>query len=585
MKIFRSVCFYLTLAVFFFSSVRISLAEYVANAHTDVQIFSEYSAVKPGEKFQFVFRFTPDEEWHLYWQNPGDSGFGPKLTWTVPEGLKAGDIRWPYPERIDYEILTSYGYKKPFSLLVPAEVSSSAAPGKYSFEVKIQFLTCEKICVPGTVVLKGELTVGGENVIDQKAKALINETEPLVPVKDHSYKILAQLNSGTVDLFIETSRDLGSVEFFPSRNDLINAVAQQTVTKSSAGYHLSAVKSEFFGEGITSAEGVLVASSGWSGQGKMPAISFAAPFTDDISSFGAPAARSAGSQISFILACLFAFIGGLVLNLMPCVLPVLSIKVLGLINHAEDRKNAWQNGLAFTFGVLVSFWLLAGILIALKAGGESIGWGFQFQNPWFIVFIASVIFLISLNLFGVFEVGTALTGIGAGTHHLKGLGGSFVSGVLATIVATPCTAPFMGTAISFALGQSEIVSLLIFSFLGLGLAFPYFLLTLFPAALKFVPKPGAWMNKLKIFFGILMLATTFWLLWVLWMQVGPKPKTYSVESQGMTKGNPRHEGIVWEAYSPELVQKYRREGRVVFLDFTAAWCITCKIKKKTLKPH
>ncbi|PID62398.1 MAG: hypothetical protein CR986_01825 [Ignavibacteriae bacterium] len=324
-----------------------------------------------------------------------------------------------------------------------------------------------------------------------------------------------------------------------------------------------------------------------------------------------------------------AFLGGMILNLMPCVLPVLSIKILGLVQQANEAKETvFKHGLVFTLGVLVSFWILAGLLLILRAGGESIGWGFQLQSPVFIVILVFLMFLFGLSLFGVFEIGTSLTGAGQNVTSKSGYSGSFFSGIMATVVATPCTAPFMGSALGFAISQPALISIIVFTAIGLGMAFPYLLITAFPKLLKFIPKPGAWMETMKQFMGFLLVATAIWLIWVLSSQVvsdsiiillfalmfasigawvwgrwgtlmntkktrtiafivaailvlGAGYKTIenvSDESNKLTASNSYSD--IWGKFSPELVAELRNENKAVFVDFTAKWCLSCQTNKK-----
>lgn len=324
-----------------------------------------------------------------------------------------------------------------------------------------------------------------------------------------------------------------------------------------------------------------------------------------------------------------AFLGGMILNLMPCVLPVLSIKILGLVQQANEAKEeVFKHGLVFTLGVLISFWILAGLLLILRAGGESIGWGFQLQSPVFIVVLVFIMFLFGLSLFGVFEIGTSLTGAGQNVTSKSGYSGSFFSGIMATVVATPCTAPFMGAALGFAISQPAFISILVFTAIGLGMALPYLLITAFPKLLKFIPKPGAWMETMKQFMGFLLVATAIWLIWVLSSQVVPDSiitllfalmfvsigawvwgrwgtlmnskttrtialvvaailifgagyktiENVSDESNKLTATN-NNSGI-WKTFSPELVTELRNNNKPVFVDFTAKWCLSCQTNKK-----
>ncbi len=347
-------------------------------------------------------------------------------------------------------------------------------------------------------------------------------------------------------------------------------------------------------------------------------------FQDEIS------IASTSKSTGIFLALVFAFLGGLILNLMPCVLPVLSLKIMGIVQQAGDHpKEKFKHGLIFTLGVLVSFWILAGMLLILRAGGEQLGWGFQLQSPTFVIILSIFLFLFSLSMFGLFEIGTTLTSVGQSTQNKSAYMGSFTSGVLATVVATPCTAPFMGSALGFALGQPAYASLLIFTFLGLGMASPYLILTTTPKLLKFIPKPGAWMESMKQFMGFLLLATVLWLLWVLSLQTGSegviilltslifvgiggwvygrwgniakaKPtrriaqtisalaliaavifSLQNIEVKAAGAEDVHKQGkIEWRKFSPEILEQLRKEGKPVFVDFTAAWCLSCQVNEK-----
>ena len=339
--------------------------------------------------------------------------------------------------------------------------------------------------------------------------------------------------------------------------------------------------------------------------------------------------KSDEEPIGIWIALLSAFLGGIILNLMPCVLPVLSLKILGIVQQSgEDSKKRINHGIAFTLGVVSSFLILAGILLLLRAGGEQLGWGFQLQSPAFIILLTILLFLFGLSMFGVFEIGTSLTAVGQSSSNDTGFIGSFSSGILATVVATPCTAPFMGSALGFALSQPTVLALLIFAMLGLGMALPYLLLTTVPALVKYVPRPGAWMESFKQFMGFLLMATVLWLLWVFSLQVGAegllillaafiivsiggwifgrwgniaKPKPTRVKAmiltalfiiggvvfafkfidtnvtvnQSLEKGN-----IKWQKFTPDLLSNSLKEGKPVFIDFTAAWCLSCQVNEK-----
>ncbi|MDZ7764109.1 MAG: thioredoxin family protein [Melioribacteraceae bacterium] len=369
---------------------------------------------------------------------------------------------------------------------------------------------------------------------------------------------------------------------------------------------------------------ILVSSYGWRGEDTEKALEIRVPFDENV-----VAQNNSGTTI--LLAIIFAFIGGVILNLMPCVLPVLSIKIMGFVNQAgEDKKKILNHGLMFTLGVLISFWVLAGALVALRAGGQELGWGFQLQSPEFIIVLSVFLFLFALNLFGVFEIGTSLMSVGAKTANQSGAFGAFMTGVTATVVATPCTAPFMGTALGFALAQPALITMFIFTSLALGMALPYLLLAIFPNWLKYLPKPGGWMETLKQFMGFPLAATVIWLAWVLGLQTGSdgvaalmialllaslgawiygkwgtfgrknsvklisRLATIILVSSGLFFGitnaetnvntgsilNNKVDGVQWEKFSQAKVDELRKQGIPVFIDFTAAWCLTCQVNER-----
>ena len=394
--------------------------------------------------------------------------------------------------------------------------------------------------------------------------------------------------------------------------------------------------SDYLDEPLPRLKGILKASQGWLEDGTQ-LMWIDVPISSEkeekpVLVTSRPVVQSSAQKFSLGKALLFAFLGGLILNLMPCVFPILSIKILGFVQQAGEEKQKIRNhGLIFGLGVLVSFWVLSGLLLLLRAGGEGLGWGFQLQSSGFIVFLVFLLFVLALNLLGVFEIGTSIIGVGGKISRKSGYGGSFFSGVLATIVATPCTAPFMGAALAYALSQPPINSFMVFTSLALGMALPYILLSFFPALLKLLPKPGAWMESFKQFMAFPLFATIIWLLWVLGLQSGTEniakllmgllgagiacwifgkwgsysrtPKTRTIATflalvffiagcwlaipkvvekplgENKSEGKISEWGLEWEPFSEEKVNELLAEGKPVFIDFTAAWCLTCQANK------
>ena len=613
----------------------------VRTDYMETELVVETTSVKPGHPFWAGLRMKMDEHWHTYWRNPGDSGLPTEIHWTLPDGFQAGEIHWPYPQKIVLDMLASYGYEGETVLLVeitpPADLETGGTVDVGAFA---SWLVCADICLPGDAGYVVTLPVSGDTPeADEKWTDLFTEVRENLAVSIPEWTIEAVISDSTVVLHATPPEwfrgDLANVEFYPYNEDLIDYVSPQNLEKTGTGYLLTMRRSGFYSDKPELVTGVLVSEDGWRGAGSERALAVSAVYADDLPAAVAAALSTGSSGLVSGLwqALLFALIGGLILNLMPCVLPVLSIKVLGFIHQAgEDTRKVRQHGLVFTAGVLLSFLALASVLIALRAGGEELGWGFQLQSPTFIVILSVIIFMFGLSLFGVFEIGTSLVGVGGRMDSGSGLGGSFMSGVLATVVATPCTAPFMGVALGYALTQSAAESLAIFGFLGLGMALPYLTLSSVPSLLRYVPRPGAWMESFKQFMGFLMMATVVWLVWVLNLQTDPNlvalvmvllvmvglgswilgrwggiaagsrsrltaraaavviiiasmaavlsqvPAPAKADRTAMTPANSA--GLDWEPFSRQLVQDLRASGKTVFVDFTAAWCLSCQVNKR-----
>ncbi|MDE2825643.1 MAG: protein-disulfide reductase DsbD family protein [Gemmatimonadota bacterium] len=634
----------------------------VRTDYMETELVVETTSVKPGQPFWAGLRMKMDEHWHTYWRNPADSGLPTKIHWALPDGFKAGEINWPYPQKIELDILASYGYEGETLLLVeitpPADLETGGTVDVGAFA---SWLVCAEICLPGESGYQVTLPVSTKAPqADERWTDLFARTREQLPVPVPGWHVEAAISDSTVVLHAAPPEwfpgNLTGAEFYPYNADLIDYISPQKLEKTETGYLLTMRRSGFYAGRPEQIAGVLVSADGWRGPGSERALAVSAVYADvlpaavaAIGSPGSPGSPGSGnvSAVSGLAATaisgdlvsglwqalLFALIGGLILNLMPCVLPVLSIKVLGFIHQAgDDPAKARRHGLVFTAGVLVSFLALAAVLIALRTGGEQLGWGFQLQSPVFIVILSVIIFMFGLSLFGVFEIGTSLVGLGGRMDSSSGLGGSFLSGVLATVVATPCTAPFMGVALGYALTQSAAQSLAIFGFLGLGMALPYLTLSSVPALLRYVPKPGAWMESFKQFMGFLMMATVVWLLWVLNLQTDPNlvalvmvllvlvalgswilgrwggiaagsrsrmaaraaaaviiiASMVTVLSQvpapakadRTAAASTYSAGLEWEPFSRQLVRDLRASGKSVFVDFTAAWCLSCQVNKR-----
>lgn len=605
------------------------------NATTEAELVSDVASIQPGAKFWVAIRMKMQDGWHTYWRNPGDSGLRTSVEWILPEGFKASDIHWPVPERIDTPPLITFGYHDEVLLLTEISAPADLKAGQeVVFSANVEWLECKEVCLPGEAEVSLNLSVVQETpeTNDRWVQEFADARSSL-PLTVTDWELSAGKENNRLYIFAQPpsyfDRELEEISFYPYQGLAIDLSAEQKLKKTGSSYLLELVPSPNADALPDSLEGILVTEDGWRGPGSEKAMEVRVPVQEDVAF--AETGEAGGGNIW--LNILFSFIGGMILNLMPCVLPVLSIKIMGFVQQANDtHTKPWKHGLVFMFGVLISFWILAGVLLVLQAGGEQLGWGFQLQSPAFLIILSAFMFLFGLSMFGVFEIGTSLTTIGGKTQSGGGWMGSFIGGVTATVVATPCTAPFMGSALGFALSQPAWVSMTIFTFLGLGMAFPYILLSSVPSLLKFVPKPGRWMESMKQFMGFLLLATVLWLLWVLSIQAGAMmviivlgallllglagwiygrwgnlampAKTRavastlaalitigtvaialsSVDTYAMNPGSAdaayTGEGIEWESFTPDYLEQLKQEGKTVFLDFTAAWCLSCQVNER-----
>jgi thiol:disulfide interchange protein DsbD len=605
--------------------------------YSDASIVTATSSFTPGTTARAGLLIRMDEGWHTYWKNPGDSGSGAILDWNLPDGWVAGDFDWPFPERIEYPPLMSYAYEDevllPFDLDVPAD----AVPGStVRLAANADWLVCEEVCLFAVDSLFLEVPVtAGEDAPSEWA-GTFDETEWAIPVEAEGWSIQARVapDGEVLGVGVIPAEDwagtLSDAYFFPADTFLVDHVEPQPVVSRSDTSWIRLVRSPF-SDGIPERlSGALVLAEGQSfGPDARRAVAVDAlleegpiPSPPPVMADGA----AASGQLSLLAALGLAALGGLLLNLMPCVFPVLSLKVLGFVEHAgEDRATLRMHGYVFAAGVILSFLALAGTLIAIRAAGAEVGWGFQLQNPAVVTALIFLMVAVALNFLGVFEVGNALTRLGAVGADEAGYRGSFLTGVLATLVATPCTAPFMGAAVAAALVRPPVEGLVIFGGLGAGMALPYVLLTMRPTLLERLPRPGRWMETLRQALAFPMLAVAVWLLWVLGLQVGMggaaavltallvfslgawilhRTPPASVASAGQRYARvggvvllmfslgwgigrfvqPAGAGdaivVTWEPFTASVVAERRAEGRAVFVDFTAAWCITCQVNKR-----
>jgi thiol:disulfide interchange protein DsbD len=609
-------------------------AEPVSKVVTDqaeVELVSEKEATSAGATQWIGILFKPKAGWHVYWKNPGDSGLPPRAEFaSLPDGSTFGPLEFPVPDRIPYGPLVNFAYEG--NALYPAKWTApeSVASGQnVTLTANLKWLICKEECVPGRAQLSLRLPVEDAARLASVAgthAALFRSTVEALPREESGKVRLALVSDGEkdhVEIFYSGAipKTKRSVFFFPEADYGIGADAKASVEETSEGLRISIPRKEK--KAVGEIRGVLKL-----GEGRGIAISevidpkLLAPKRDGAAVSDAPA-----QSLSWMI--LFAFIGGLILNLMPCILPVLSIKVMELANQAGSRNREIRaHGLVYTLGILVSFWILAAVFLSLRAGGATLGWGFQLQSPVFVALLGILFFLMGLNLFGFFEVGSRLMGVGGTLASRGGYFGSFFTGVLTTLAATPCSAPFMGTALGFALTQPAFVAFTVLTFLALGLAFPYLLFSFLPAAARILPRPGAWMKTMKEGLAFPLFATVAWLLSILGNQAGVEavfrtlfalilvaaaiwfakwqtqkrvPKIASrvlavvsillaiglIQGLGSLRDKAGAEGVgakgsvhePWRVWTPELLEKSLGEKKTVIVNLTADWCVTCKVNE------
>ncbi len=634
----------LALLVFALSATNLFAAP-VKTPHVEAEIISRHNAVQPGRSIEAALRLKIIDHWHTYWRNPGDSGLPTKLTWSLPAGITASPIEWPYPKRLPLGPLMNFGYDGEVLHLVTLQTSTGLKTGQnVTLNAKAEWLVCSDVCIPESADLSISLPVVNSTPLsDVRWAQAFTTARAALPMTASGWTTKATIdrNNATLMLTPPPGEAVASAEYFfyPLREEIIANAGKQTSKSGADGLRLTIPLAEPINSTLTTLEGVLVSNQGWGRSHPGKALAVSAPVayaqTSSVLSGGKESTSAEPknspqnpNELGLAIALLFAFIGGLILNLMPCVFPVLGIKVMTFVQHAHgEQKRLKQQGLAFLGGVVVSFWVLAALLAALRAAGELIGWGFQLQSPVFVTLLAVLFLLMALNLSGVFEFGMRLQSAAGSLQTESNRGNAmdaFLSGVLATIIATPCTAPFMGAALGYTLSQPAFISFLVFTAVALGMATPVLALSMFPGWLRYLPKPGVWMDTFKQFMAFPLFATVAWLSWVLgsqqgndgvgmllfgmviiafgawlygrwqlehpvraliaavslllvgaaiaWPNAAPLAAT---RDSGMTNS-----ADSWVPFSKEKVAELRAQGRAVFIDFTATWCITCQVNKR-----
>jgi thiol:disulfide interchange protein/DsbC/DsbD-like thiol-disulfide interchange protein len=636
--------------------------------HLHVQLVVPASNLKPGDTVKGGLYFKLEPGWHVYWKYAGDAGEPPHIKWTLPDGITAGPLQFPVPQRLPVSTLMDYGYEG--EVLYPFEIKTAAGakPGDAILHAKVDWLVCREECIPGKAELEAVRTVGpGGSSVEPDAGLFARLGNKLPKQLPANAKVSFQPTATGFRLTLETGRRETEAAFFPADPDVIDNPSPQKVTPTAKGLTLDLIKDATLTANpaqirgvitlaggrsyeIAASAGAIASSPAASDSGPSPVVAQpAAQQTTSVTTPAttqqtAPAAASPASAVpqgrmtitstpgsapppqqkGLAETIGFAFLGGLILNLMPCVFPVLFLKGLGLVqSSSEERGKLRLHGAVYTLGILVSFWALVAALLVLRAAGARLGWGFQFQSPIFLLLMASLLFFLGLSLAGQFEIGLTLTSAGGSLAAKQGYTGSFFTGVLAVIVATPCTAPFMGAAIGYAIAAPALVTFAIFTALALGLAAPYVALTLQPAWTRLLPKPGVWMEYLKQGVSVPIFATVIWLAWVVagtygavllaallacflllaiagwflgrWPAKGWATTVAAVFLLGViglgvyasntfafaaTPGVQTAQKTGWQPWSEDTVQKNLSAGRPVFVDFTASWCLSCQVNER-----
>ena len=599
------------------------------------------ATVQPGTPITVALHLSHEPHWHTYWKNPG-TGLPTSIEWKLPPGWKAGEIQWPAPQVLKDSKGNILGNGYEGELLLPVVLTPPAdlkAGETVILNADADWLMCADVCVPGSASVSLQISVtGAAPKPDATWGDKIRATVAALPRIESAWTVTAARGAKTVTLAIAAVQpgapEPQRLHFFSDDGLIAYDQPQVAQADGKGGFTLSIPLAADAATGAAKLAGVLISESGWS-QGsarrgllvaaELPAAPASAVGAAEVGNVPAPTGSLMGTL-------LLAFVGGLILNLMPCVFPVIGIKILGFVNQAgHKRSKVVAHGLYFTGGVLLSFWTLAGVLAVLRAGGDQLGWGFQLQSAAFVYALTVVMLVFGMNMSGVFEFGLGATALVSNAPFLQkpksNYMESFLTGVLATAVATPCSAPFLAPALGAALAVSTLESFIIFTAIAVGLSTPYLLLSIFPQAVKVLPRPGSWMETFKKIMAFPLYATVGYMVWVLaaqtseegfqgvlfslvlialavwmyghWREPGASERSarfgvislvvvgalglwlgWPRSAQAQETGGNKSTAIVWEPWSPETVARLRGEGRIVYVDFTARWCATCQTNKK-----
>ena len=584
--------------------------------HLTAELTTLSPQIAAGGTLQAGLVLTIEEHWHVYWINAGDSGEPPAIKWTLPPGITAGPMQFPPPTRLPLGPLMDFGYEDGVAFPLTLTAAPNMKPGKVHLDAHVTWLVCSSVCLPGKAhlgidinVVKGPVPTPAPVGALGSALALLPKPLPAtmsVSAVADAKQILVTLKTGTRET---------DAAFYPFDSEVIDNAAEQPVAPQPDGVKIWLKRAADATSLPKTLHGLVELSSTEAydvtvpvTQGTVPPLPMTANKTPDTSS---------GPDLNAFSAIGLAFLGGLLLNLMPCVFPVLFLKGLSLVHSSnEERGRQRAHGLVYTAGIVVSFWVIVAALLVLRAGGRELGWGFQLQSPGFVAVLASLVFFLGLSLAGQFEIGLSLTSAGGDLAQRPGLTGSFFTGVLATVVATPCMAPLMGAAVGVALVQAAWLTFVVFTALALGLALPYLLLTMQPQWTSVLPRPGAWMETLKQLVSVPLFGTAIWLAWVYGQLYSPEGVDRMVwlltgflvlAIAGWTLGKwpakwgsgiaavvlialalalplrkPTVDTLVWQPYTEANFTAARATGQPVFIDFTAAWCLSCQVNERAV---
>ena len=582
--------------------------------HLTAELTSLAPQIAAGGKLEIGLVLTLEERWHVYWVNAGDSGEPPKIRWTLPKGLTTGPMRFPPPGRIPYGPLMDYGYEDQVAFPVELKAEPGAKPGKVHLDAHVSWLVCANVCLPGKAHLSLDVNVVPGPLPDPPVLGALGQAIHSLPKPlPEGMSVSAVGGKKAIAVTLKTGEREEDVELYPFDELVINNPADQVVESLPDGVRVTLERAPDSTALPKTLHALMKLSDAESYEVTAEVRPGSVAYSGEKPA--AKLARGVGaSEVTAWSAIGLAFVGGLILNLMPCVFPVLFLKGLALVNTSgQERARQRLHGVMYTLGILVSFWLIVAVLLGLRAGGRELGWGFQLQSPGFVAVLASLMFFLALSLAGEFELGLSLTSAGGNLAQKSGFTGSFFTGVLATVVATPCMGPLMGAAVGFALAQPAWLTFVVFTALGLGLAAPYLAVSLQPQWTSLLPKPGAWMETLKQVTAVPLFATAIWLTWVyahLYPTAGVDRMTLLLAGflllaiAGWVLGRwPARWGsaipalvlivialalplrrdkpptLAWEAWSPESFAAARASGQPVFIDFTAAWCLSCKFNE------